>query len=347
LLYDLFQLSGEPINCWYPEYHNKLNSGKKEDRLSIAMAIRPEWQQQWIESEKNTKIILQKYSQRTVQNTDIMNTYWLTSRFKFKVLERLDRVKKRLDFNTGDALKRKIRDDLRVNKRRRTEKLTKVKPVISKAQKRPQGIHDLNPKRIRTTGLVAGSVFNCETKAPIRRGRRPQRQCWICGYKISHKKVRVFSCCKRESHVKCWELQYDPHVRPHHFEPKCSEVRSYAAKDGSSDLDAHADVAVFDPTIGLECDICGDNLEVAQSDTNEAIDLKKSHYMRVCKGIPGPVLSKDSSHGELSEWIAALGLRKRLGTVDTVSTDLVGAGVNLQDIPRSDHQSRSPPSGGG
>ena len=155
-MYDLFVLSNEPVNDWYPEYHKKKSHKRTVfNRDEISRDLWPEWERQWTDSERTTTELFEKYATHSFQNIDIMNTYWLFSRQKFRVLERLDRVKKRLDFNTSDSLKRKIKDDLRTDKRRRVD--INVQPAQSLSNQRKRKNEPKNTrsetKRQRTIGL--------------------------------------------------------------------------------------------------------------------------------------------------------------------------------------------------
>jgi len=93
LLSDLFQLSCEKTNVWYPEYQaNK--ALRSFERKKLCDDLLPEWQQVWKLAKSETSTV---YAERgaTASDLDCMNTYWLENRRRFNVLERLVRAQKR------------------------------------------------------------------------------------------------------------------------------------------------------------------------------------------------------------------------------------------------------------
>ena len=275
-----------------------------------------------------------------------MNSYWLMSRYKFRVLEKLDRVKKRLDLRVSQPAKRGQADLPPAKNRRADHRASTNKVPISQPVKRRATQPAPDAKRIRAN-TNEEALFECGSRPPIRRGVKPKRQCWICGYKISGKSGTVYSCCTRESHRDCWDEQHNPTTRHRFKRAKCSEVKFYLLKDRMTpDHNAKVEKLVVDISKDLHCGICNDTLEECASDTVVLKDRKKNHYLMACKGVPGMVLSENFTQRELSERIAAIGLCMKLGAVDRITKSFT-LDVSSSDVLRNDRQSKKPPHGGG
>ena len=93
---DLVELSNQEVRDWYPQYHKLKTASSKEKRTEIPPECRPEWQQQWSGATRDTETVFARHGAQKPRQLDIMNSYWLMSRYKFRVMEKLDRVKKRL-----------------------------------------------------------------------------------------------------------------------------------------------------------------------------------------------------------------------------------------------------------
>ena len=274
---DLVKLSNQKVNDWYPHYHKLKSASSKEKRTEIPPECRPEWQQQWSGATRDTKTVFARHGEQNPRQLDIMNSYWLMSRYKFRVMEKLDRVKKRLDCCLSRPEKRS-RADFPAEKRRRVEaRVPMTNPTLSRAAKRHSENTIMSSKRPRVAQNDT-PLFGCDSKAPVRRGITAKRQCWICGYKISGKTGTTYSCCSRESHKDCWNEQRNPTLRKRFKKPTCCEVNFYLLKDRMTpDYDAKVETLVIDVTEGLHCGLCNTPLQDDESDTHMQRNNKKNH----------------------------------------------------------------------
>ena len=239
--------------------------------------------------------------------TDIVNTFWLTCRDRFKVLERYHRVCKRLD-------------------------VTPLPPALSTPKRRgrgsdPDACHNTPGKgRLRVADdvppehkRVRRHNLDCSSKTPARRlgAKKDLLVCWICGYHIAQKKCVQFECCDagKVSHTLCWRKQ-----SLHGTTVMCSNVKHYfkrAAREPDYTVvfdlvravkrtreQAAAD-KMQSLALKLYCSTCDNML-----DPNDP--LTRDHLKFQCPAIPSTPLRPGYSYADLARRMAALGSKKKL-----------------------------------
>ena len=105
----------------------------------------------------------------------------------------------------------------------------------------------------------------------------------------------------------------------------CLDVISYLKKDRfTPDVTASADKREQkDPTKDARCDLCSNGISIQPGDDESTTTRKKNHYVMECPAVPGVIPGPRASRLELLERVAALGLVKRLGTVERVTDQIV------------------------
>ena len=227
-----------------------------------------------------------------VADFDILNTFWLMCRDRFKVLERYHRASKKLE-------------------------LTPKPAIINMAEKRNSNVEvpgTPKAKRVRIT------VLNCSSKMPVRKLRwsNPDKlPCWICGYNIQTKKCIEFKCCDqgKVSHLLCWRKQNDSVV-----DVMCSNVKHYfnrAAKAPDYNVvfsSVEKPKTTRAETASNKLIAMGDKLYC--STCEEHIDpnsiTAKDHLKFECKAIPCSPLKPGFDRQSLARRMAALGSKKKL-----------------------------------
>ena len=175
LLSDLFDLSSLEMNDWYPEYRRD-KVRRPCDRIATD-ELRPEWSVTWDRCSPACKDAFASKQLGTPLVSDVMNTFWLENRRKFKVLEKHDRTMKRLDISVSKPHKRSAPEA-----GRRSKRIAREPPELSSSKKR--GATD----EVRDAKRQCLTTFTCDTVQPVRRGRSSPNACWICGYRITGKK---------------------------------------------------------------------------------------------------------------------------------------------------------------
>ena len=127
--------------------------------------------------------------------------------------------------------------------------------------------------------------------------------------------------------MKSWDSLRDPGQD----RISCPFIKHYLKKDRKT-IDPSARAwreTIDDPTTGLECDICGADLAICDSDTEILISRKKNHYMEACPSIPGKtvIVTNETTTVDSVTRVAALGMIKRVGKVDIIR--------DLREIPLS------------
>ena len=272
---------------------------------------------------------------------DQMNTFWLECRRRFKVLERISRALKHLEPN----LRKPVRDlassasEQPASKHRATGMYvpTRAGPSSFTFRMRPLPVRSTALKRLQPVSKTPYSkrarIFSCDILPPIRRGRPAVNPCLICGYAIKKgdKYQMKFDCCKQKhAHSGCVTAAISDPSRS----LNCQNIQHYLMKDRNTvDCDASPWRAKrVDPTEGLSCDLCGDDLTIFESDSTDSIFKKKNHYVTTCRVVPGSSanLDPEKSTKDSVKRMAELGVIKRLGKVDT-----------RRDRPPEDQSSRS------
>ena len=318
LLDDLWSLSNEEMNDWYPEY---TTAKAKAELGNLDSSLFPEWSIVWAECSKQTRVAYRTICDVTAKSRDIMNTYWLENRRRFRVLEMLDRTKKRLDL-IKEPTKRPLWDAASSNKRRKNSEadahgtnspytsVSEPTVVLSQAHKRRTPQTQLpGQKRQR-------AEFNCLVGHPRRPGRPRKITCRICGYACKQgPTILCLDCCGRHAHIQCWQRQ-----NARHGSLKCGEIKSFLKKDReTADYECtDSNRVADDPLAGVKCDICQANIEPLESDSPETLFKKKNHYLWECTEVPGRVIGDTSSRNEIIYRVASLGLIKRVGSKDTI-----------------------------
>ena len=317
LLYELFELAKKKPNNWYPHYEKARKLGK-EARNELPKDCFPEWKQDWDTCVSMTTERFKKYGMKPATNLDFMNTFWLTNRDRFNVLEIYARTAKRLDVDTepagGLAAKRKgADDDVRPSKRSKTQPTSKACVVTRHGKRKTQdSLCEERPMK-----RTKGTVFECGTKPPVRRGRKPQSLCWICGYTLKKDEKLEMNCCEKQMHKKCWLNQ--PVVRKN--TPKiCQKVSHYMKKCQTvkDDTATEAGRVIINPTEKMECDLCNQDISVTRDLTPRKITRRKNHYMLDCSGIPGTPVDDRGNRKQVISRLATMGLRKRVGKYDEI-----------------------------
>ena len=189
----------------------------------------PEWHKAWYACKKSTNKAFEKHMDVKASYSDIMNTFWLENRRKFRVLEKYDRVVKRLDFVVSKPTKRTSdsQNSSKCKRRKKNDQFSLPQKIKRKnSESTAFGLTEVNAKRQKFVS------FSCDVKMPVRPGRKSPNACWICGYRIlGPKDKRVFGCCKRISHQGCWKRQFDLQNK---ISPltgaRCDQVVSYLKK---------------------------------------------------------------------------------------------------------------------
>ena len=222
MLWDLFELSKESLNDWYPVYNKAKLRNKHKD---CAVDDQPEWHTVWTECGRQTHIAFERLGELP-KSRDIMNTFWLESRRKFRLLEMLDRAAKRLD-RIAVPVKRSVVSESvtepKIKRRKAETRLQKLNPAISVSQKRSDiglGMSSCS----RQKRLKFQSIFSCEAAPPVRCGRRSLKRCRLCGYAVKTKLYVKLSCCDKIAHIECWRLK----SAPGRF--LCAEITGYVKK---------------------------------------------------------------------------------------------------------------------
>jgi len=327
LLSDLFDLSSLEMNDWYPEYRRD-KVRRPCDRIATD-ELRPEWSVTWDRCSQACKNAFASNQLGTPLVSDVMNTFWLENRRKFKVLEKHDRTMKRLDISVSKPHKRSAPEA-----GRRSKRIAREPPELSSSKKR--GATD----EVRDAKRQCLTTFTCDTVQPVRRGRSSPNACWICGYRITGKKDKcTFTCCKKVAHKACWKRQFKIRgVLPPLGGARCNQVVSYLKKDRyNEDHEARGTRKESSGSIeAITCELCEDDLTVRPEDNECVVLAKKNHYVYACRQVPGEIPNFPASRANVLLRIAALGIVKKIG-----KTGRRGLPENSQNsVPRirSDHQ---------
>jgi len=287
LISDLFKLSIEKSNDFYPGYRSAKKSGSltQMDDSSL-QSILPEWQRDYKSATDETRKLYKQLGKKDPDDRSIMNTFWLMCRDRFKVLERYHRVVKHLERTPVP------------------QRFSTVEKRTSDGPKTPVA------KRQRHF------VIECKSSAPLRRAKliEGKMTCWICGYSIKQKKLIEFECCDtgKVSHNLCWKNQSDGNTPI-----MCCNVKHYY-KSGSRIPDKNV-VFNREPVKSLKMSkprIDKMRDEMYCSSCDKMVDLndpsEKDHLKYTCPGIPSTPLKPDFSRNQLARRMAALGARKKL-----------------------------------
>ena len=94
---DLFRLATSELVRPYAEYHRRKDLGTLVDLSTEELdEIKPEWMQSIDLARSQTEKLRKELNLSAPSETDVMNTFWLMAKGRFKVLERYHRVVKRL-----------------------------------------------------------------------------------------------------------------------------------------------------------------------------------------------------------------------------------------------------------
>ena len=319
LLADIFTLATSDLERPYAEYHRAKQQGTLKDMSSEDIdLIKPEWMQCIDLARSQTQKIHVDLGLSPPSETDIMNTFWLMARDKFKVLERYHRVVKRLDVTPVPPARTQ---GLR---RKRHESIDEVdehsKPVLvdtSPVSKRRK-IHRLS----------------CTSQRPFRRLRSENKLiCWICGYGITQKKCVEFKCCDngKVSHTVCWRNQTSKETDvmccnvSHYFkraarepdhsvvftDPKSRQVKRSREESLTSKLHESAPK--------MFCSTCDDMIDPDDI-------YAKDHLKYRCRVVPSTPLRPGYRPSSLARRMAALGTLKKLTKSRNSVSDRKGIG---------------------
>jgi len=296
LLSDLFELALMDLEDPYLEYRklkrqNALGSLSSQERSDLL----PEWKVELDICEKSTIETFERLGLPSPTSSDCKNTFWLSCRNRFKVLERYHRLVKHLEVTPDPTLSSAIkRNDLQTDSEEAT------------------------PKRRRIANLC------CDSLMPYRRAKKDPGKlcCWICGYSITQKTMVIFECCdnSKVAHKLCWHNQVEPGANimcsnVTHYYKRGSRIPDHNVRfsdTGTSDAPVAANPVDKIAKYGdrLYCSTCQQVLDPSDP-------LVKDHLKYVCTGIPSSPLKPGYSRIELSRRMAALGSKKRLYSHET------------------------------
>ena len=230
LLGDLYKLSKEERNDWYPTF----NQVKGRDRRTTVFKQDeiPLWQTFW-------SVMKTSFGESNLPDEEFDRTangvFLLMCRDHFKALEPVTRVKKRLDPVISVATIRS-RDEVSnsvatvgPNPRPKKRRIDLDDDVIiddpepaAASRKRQRPTDDANPdyqapperkRRLTKDKPKMLERLHCGVPLPKVRGRKTN-PCRICGYAIGKQKVKdkkagipfsvKFSCCDSNAHIECW-----------------------------------------------------------------------------------------------------------------------------------------------
>ena len=172
LLGDLFSLATSELDRPYAEYHRRKDQGTLVDLSTEELdEIKPEWMQSIDLARSQTKKLRKELNLSSPSETDVMNTFWLMAKGRFKVLERYHRVVKHLEFTPVPPA--------------RTHGVCRQHPENTEHE---SDLDQSDSKRLKIEHL------SCLSKTPFRRLRsKPKLICWICGYGITQINVLSLS----------------------------------------------------------------------------------------------------------------------------------------------------------
>ena len=336
LLDDIFKLSEQDINDWYPEFDILKHTVAKIS--DIPFEDLPWWQQDLLQAEKRTNELHREMGiikfDEEVHPHEYLHTFWILCRARFNTLETRARIKKHLtpygiDPRGRAPKKRKAEDE---------PDPTGAPIVAPTARKRRIGVHYL-----------------CDTLPPSRRGKR-NLTCRICGYAVTAKAKKVnFMCCDKVAHRMCWDAQNKPDksivctavtkllekdkktvfTHPESFNPdvnvKNTNFRKYAFKPNDNEIAASAkrtrEPTGFSPEIvkdlckesnaapctrdGFTCRACGEFCLFSDTD-------QENHLMSKCKALDkfASPAQLDRTPGPMPRSVVdravAVGIRRRI-----------------------------------
>ena len=201
LLADMFKLSREPVNDWYPDFNKK-----KDDPLSLAGLARkdreafPLYKRYYFGAVCANKVIFDDSVIPTqVEN---INTYILMCRNYFKVLEESHRRLKRLGIHGKIG-------------------------YVAKKRPREAGNDNANAKRTRM-----GDCLRCSDPMPARAGKK-KVPCRVCGYAITARARFVqLDCCSSRVHTVCFIASSGLRAQDlDAVEKVCSRLKNFLEKD--------------------------------------------------------------------------------------------------------------------
>ena len=258
LLWDLFKLSQQPVNIWYPEYEKakvKRQLGKLDD------VYQPEWEDLLKKCTTQAYLVYADMLQTQPGRLEQLRGFWIVCKSRFKCLEPTDRYKKRLD-------------------------------LVKCASKRPAcevGSSASTRRHVKRRHVEIEIVIDCETEAPNRGSRLCKTKCRICGYAISKKdgKLKIkYPCCENFAHRECWDYQ------GRNLGVRCSNIRHLLRKDRKT-KEKKATVKASQPDAGkvenIVCSLCEENIPIGIKDGKA-----EEHLLRFCKAVPVTLGSKRS-----------------------------------------------------
>ena len=310
LLGDLFKLATSELVRPYAEYHRRKDQGTLLDLSAEELdELKPEWMQSIDLARSQTEKLRNELNLSSPSETDVMNTFWLMAKGRFKVLERYHRVVKHLEVTPVPPA--------------RTQGVCRQHP--DNAELEPD-LDQSDSKRQKIEHL------SCSSKTPFRRLRsNPKLTCWICGYGITQKKCVEFKCCDNQkvAHNVCWRNQTSRTT-----DVMCCNVTHYfkrAAKE--PDFSVVFAPAIADSKKRKAIGAFRGDTKKRKGDTNhqkllehapkmycstcdQMIDpqdrFAKEHLHFSCSGIPTTPLRAGYTSLQYARRMAGLGLRKSL-----------------------------------
>jgi len=293
LLADLFQLAQSKLVHPYSDYNKaRYNGSLAKMTVGECRDLQPQWITALDIAREATQATNERLGLRPPSDAEVMNTFWLTCRERFKVLERYHRACKHLEL---------------------TPKPERVTPPTIRPREDDSCCNTPVKKRRRLYNLT------CESKTPWRRltSNNEYLICWLCGYHIKQKKMVHFDCCDNEkvAHNICWRKQSSggqPVI--------CSNARHYFKRDAREpdysvvfDRQAPKKRSRDEATLSrldtnaakLYCSVCDSMLDPSDP-------LTAGHLKFQCPAIPFTPLRPGFSESELARRLAALGSKKKL-----------------------------------
>ena len=325
LLYDLFKLSKEPVNNWYPAYREYcLKRKTSKSPVVIAQEDKPLWRQYWEETKSLSGEHEHDFRQRLFQ---------MACRDFFEVAEPYARVRKQLDQATLIPKNRRTRDVSEMESDAFEEPATK-RPRSSREhtlKKRKKRIRDA-PDTSEAIVHAPVSHLSCEIGHPPVRGVK-NRTCRICGYVIRTptSKIKVkgclavkFDCCEKEAHLDCWQnARLDENASL-----LCTNARYWLSSDKVTPKTVKLTSEASDQSTVpcRECEFCHDLIEIS--------DKNRYHLFEHC-GLEQNCTSGEPQQKRRKGVVSVVGRYYELlrGQTDPGNEHQYGIGSNRAESP--------------
>ena len=296
LLRELFYLSKQSLNDWYPEYREYCAKKKARKFAYICKEYKPLWKQFWEECTR-------KCDEAGNEDRSFRNRLFKTvCQEYFEVAEPYARVRKQLDAPILRRTKRPREDSSILDVDQPSSKRGKANETIDllTGEKVPANVDiadslDVNSQRksakskAKKRKRVADQDIqedrevvvrmDCQISHPPVRGVK-NRPCRICGYVIKKRTVKQVKqkietsvellCCKKEAHITCWENARKNSLSS----PCCSEIQNWLNRDQKTVRKVTRTSAIAEGCLVAmrQCDFCGDLIEICEDNRHHIFD---------------------------------------------------------------------------